>query len=299
MTIQRAVKEYLRYLAVGKRLAKNTQDNYRRYLSHLSRWCQENKLENIEDFTAEDALDWQEDLLGALKSNTQNYYLIALRGLLKYLISKDLAVLSPDKITLAKSREQEIVYLEPEEIEQIIATIPTDTNQQKRDRAILSLLFSSGLRISELTGLKRNQVSLRRNELTVIGKGNKSRLVFFSNETLEEIKRYLAGRKDGNPFLFIHHRHDGTPANLTHHITPRSVQRSLAHWAGLAGINKPVTPHKLRHSFATDLLRNGADLRSVQQLLGHASVSTTQIYTHISNKGLKEVHEKFHRNKAT
>jgi len=294
MTVQRAVKDYLRYLAVGKRLAKNTQTNYRHYLSHLINWCQENQVKQIEDFSADDVLDWQEALLGSLKSNTQNYYLIALRGLLKYLIGKDVQVLAPEKVTLAKAKGQEIVYLEPEEVEQIIAVIPTATNQQKRDRAILALLFSSGLRISELTSLKRNQISLRRGEVTVLGKGGKTRLVFFSTEALEELKRYLAGRKDGNPYLLVHHRRDGTPADLHHAITARSVQRSLNHWANLAGITKPVTPHKLRHSFATDLLRNGADLRSVQQMLGHASVSTTQIYTHISDRSLKEVHSKFH-----
>lgn len=294
MTISRAIKEYLRYLALGKQLAINSQINYRHYLESFSIWCQQNKLEKIEDLTAEDVLEWQETLHKTHKNNTQNYYLIALRGLLKYLIGKDVQALSPDRITLSKAKGQEIIFLEPEEIEQIINTIPTASIGQFRDRAIFRLLFSSGLRISELTSIKRNQTSLTRGEVTVIGKGSKTRLVFFSDEALEELKRYLAKRKDGNPYLFVQHRQDGTPADLRRPISPRSIQRSLARWATLAGITKPVTPHKLRHSFATDLLRNGADLRSVQQLLGHTSVATTQIYTHITDQGLKEAHQKFH-----
>lgn len=294
MTVKRAIREYLRYLAVGKHLAQNSQSNYSRYLASLSCWCDLHKLEQIESVSYDDVLDWQESISKDHATLTQNYYLIALRGLLKFLISKDVPVLSPEKIILGKSREREVVYLEPEEVAQMCGVIPETTAGQLRDRAIIQALFSAGLRVGELASLKRNQVSLTRGEISVAGKGGKIRPVFLSEEALEAVRLYLTKRKDGNPFLFIHHRGNGEPSTLTKSLSPRSIQRKIRYWASLAGISKPVTPHKLRHSFATDLLRNGADLRSVQALLGHSSLATTQIYTHVTDKSLKDVHRRFH-----
>lgn len=294
MTVKRAVREYLRYIRVGKQLSANSQLSYGRYLNSLAEWCQEKKLEVIERLTVDDVLDWQESLGHDLQPITQNYYLIALRGLLKFLISKDMAVLSPERITLGKTREREVVFLEPNEVSQISDVIPATTIGQLRDRAIVSALFSAGMRVGELSQLKRSQVSLTRGEISIQGKGGKIRPVFLSDEALEALNSYLSLRKDGNPYLFIHHRRSGEPSSLKEPLTPRSIQRLIRHWAGIAGIVKPVTPHKLRHGFATDLLRNGADLRSVQALLGHSSLATTQIYTHVTDKSLREVHKRFH-----
>ena len=232
-----------------------------------------------------------------LKKSTQNYHLIALRSFLKYLAKQDIKSLAPEKIELAKQPERQVEFLEDDDLERLLGA-PLKTEEAKiiqlRDKAILELLFSTGLRVSELSNLKKDQVNLNKDEFTIRGKGDKLRLVFLANQTKHWLKQYLEARRDLSPFLFVRaDRAKGKkePENLT----PRSIQRLIKKYSKAAGITKNVTPHTMRHSFATDLLINGADIRSVQAMLGHASITTTQIYTHITNRQLKEVYKAFHQ----
>lgn len=296
MTINRAIKEFLKYGAIGKGYSANTLRNYRTYLSNFATWAEAGKLKDIEKVGLNDIEDFQlhlrEDREVELSAKTTNYYLIALRALLKYLIDHDIDVLSPQKITLAKTGDRQILFLEKDEIDQIDAQIPVGDINGLRDRAIFQILYSSGLRVSELVSLKRSQISLERGEFSIKGKGGKVRPVFVSEFALEALNDYLDSRGDTNPYIFVHHsRHENKEKQKP--LTPRSIQRILKKYALAAGIVKPVTPHKLRHSFATQLLRNGADIRSVQALLGHSSITTTQVYTHVTDKSLREVHEKY------
>jgi len=303
MTISRAVKDYLRYLESAQGASGHTVSNYRRYLAHLQAWAEEAKLKDIESLTSEDVIDWQLTLMQGNEKKksraTVNYYLIALRSLLKYLISRDVTVLPPEKITLGKVPARQVSFLDREEVAQLTLQVIGDDRNAYRDRAILAVLFATGLRVSELLALKRNQVSLISGEFSIRGKGGKVRPVFLSEEALETLGQYLDERADSNPYLFIRHylqpEKDSNKLPLSH----RAVQRLIRSSAARAGIVKPVTPHKIRHSFATDLLRNGADLRSVQALLGHSSITTTQIYTHVTDASLKEVHRKFHQDPPT
>jgi len=225
---------------------------------------------------------------------TINYYLIALRALLKYLISRDVEVVSPEKVTLSKTPGRQVSFLENDEVERLRQAIPTDSLNGLRDKAIVSVLYATGLRLSEIVGLKRNQVSLVSGEFSVRGKGGKVRPVFLTEVAQDDLATYVESRSDTNPFVFIRHYKNPEHDSRKEPLTGRSIQRALAHYARAAGITKPMSPHKLRHSFATDLLRNGADLRSVQALLGHSSITTTQVYTHITDKSLKEIHSRFH-----
>ncbi len=296
MTTKRAIKEFLKYCVVSKGYSPNTVRNYTTYLTLFENWTEEKKITDIEQVTAEDIVDFQIEKLyevGKSKS-TQNYYLIAIRALLKYLINRDVEVMSPEKITLSKTRGRQVSFLEPEEVAQIRTAIPIGDLSGLRDRAIYSMLYSTGLRISELTELKRNQVSVVSGEFSVKGKGGKVRPVFLTEEAIEDLGDYIDVRQDVNPYLFIRHFTNPELDNKKNPLSARSIQRMLNKYARAAGITKPISPHKLRHSFATDLLRNGADLRSVQALLGHSSIATTQVYTHITDKSLREVHKKFH-----
>ncbi len=234
-----------------------------------------------------------------LSKSTQNYYLIALRAFLKYLGSRNITTLSPDKIELAKTGERQISFLDETELDHLLSMPDLATIQGVRDRAIIELFFSTGLRISELCKLKIEDINLDKSEFSVKGKGQKVRVVFLDQEAKNAIHNYLIRREDKNEYLFISYGH--TNSNLTSPIshldspiTPRSVQRMIRKYAKLAGLTKHVSPHTIRHSFATDLLMNGADIRSVQQLLGHSSITTTQIYTHVTDQHLGEVHQAFH-----
>lgn len=232
-----------------------------------------------------------------IAKSTANYHLIALRAFLKFLLALGINTYSPDRIELAKTEERQISFLEDDDLEMLLKQPELRTIQGKRDKAILNLLFSTGLRVSELCNLKKDDINLEKSEFSVSGKGGKVRVVFVDSEARESVKSYLASRMDKNPYLFISYGHTLHP-NLTQvktePMTPRSVQRMIKKYAHMAGITKKVTPHVMRHSFATDLLMSGADLRSVQQLLGHASVTTTQIYTHVTDQHLQEVHQAFH-----
>jgi len=227
---------------------------------------------------------------------TQAYHLIALRGFLKYLAKRDIPSLSPDKIELPKIHRKQVTFLHYDEVVRLLETIDTNEESGLRDRAIVELLFSSGLRVSELVNLNRDHVNTKRREFMVRGKGQKDRPVFISQAAADWVEKYLDERRDSLAPLFISYSKN-VEANTSgdyRRLTARSIQRMVSKYARLAGITKHVSPHTMRHSFATDLLMNGADLRSVQSMLGHSNIATTQIYTHVTDAHLKDVYEQFH-----
>jgi site-specific recombinase XerD len=301
MTIQELKKRYLEHLEIEKGSSQRTLENYNRYLERFLLWAKiETSKEITKDLVREYRLYLNRLNNGKLKKITQNYHLIALRGFLLYLSKNDVKSLAPDKIELAKNEQREIEVLDEEELKRLLGAPLLDTNTKNiltnlRDRAILETLFSTGLRVSELCSLEKEKVNLDKREFSIKGKGGKIRIVFLSNEARDIIKEYFSKRTDVDPSAFARIKKVGKKDDLR--LTPRSVQRIVQKWAIRAGIVKKITPHTLRHSFATDLLAGGADLRSVQALLGHSNVSTTQIYTHVTNKGLKDIHKKFHDSK--
>ncbi len=236
-----------------------------------------------------------------LSVQTRGYHAIALRALFKYLAKHDIDCLAAEKIEVPKAEKRVVEFLLPEELQRLFNAVGSKTLRDNRDVAILETLYSTGLRVSELCSLSRQQVNLKRREFAVTGKGRKTRIVFLTPEAAEEIGAYLNRRVDNLPAVFISHGPQSKKADEitgdkdTKRITPWTVASIVRKYALLAGIVKRVTPHTLRHSFATTLLNNGADLRSVQEMLGHASITTTQIYTHVTNKRLRETHTKFHR----
>jgi len=227
---------------------------------------------------------------------TQSYHLIALRGFLKYFSRRDIPSLAPDKIELPKTHRKQVTFLHYDEVVRLLEEIDTNEESGLRDRAIMELLFSSGLRVSELVNLNRDHINTKRREFTVRGKGQKDRPVYISESAADWVEQYLAIRQDTLAPLFISYSKN-VEANTSgdyRRLTARSIQRMVSKYARLAGITKHVSPHTMRHSFATDLLMNGADLRSVQSMLGHSNIATTQIYTHVTDAHLKDVYEKFH-----
>jgi len=286
--IERHFGEYLDYLEIEKNRSPKTRENYERY---LRLFFSEAHIRSIKDITEERVRSFRVMLARKnIKKNTQSYYVIAIRNFLKYLIKRGHNVLSPDAIELPKTSRRDIEVLDYGELERLLKSPKGDDIRSIRDRAILETFFSTGLRLSELCNLPR-YIDLERGEVSVRGKGDKLRIVFLSEGAKKSIKEYLKKRTDPEEFLFVSLSKSGKPLGK---ITPRSVERLIDRYARSSGIPKKVHPHQLRHSFATDLLINGADLRSVQSLLGHANVSTTQIYTHLTNKELREVHEAFH-----
>lgn len=232
-----------------------------------------------------------------LSALTQSYHLIALRGFLKYLAKRGIRSLDPSLVDLPRAAKKQVTFLHFDEVSRLLSEIPTDTETGLRDRAIIELLFSGGLRVSELCNLNRDSINLARREFMVRGKGKKDRPIFIDQTTAEHIEEYLNARTDTLPALFLNNSSNQNIPDTSgdfRRLSPRSIERIIGKYTRLAGITKHVTPHTLRHSFATDLLMNGADIRSVQSLLGHANIATTQIYTHITDPHLKEVHEKFH-----
>ena len=232
-----------------------------------------------------------------LSALTQSYHLIALRGFLKYLAKRGIKSLDPSLVDLPRAAKKQVTFLHFDEVSRLLSEIPTDTETGLRDRAIIELLFSGGLRVSELCNLNRDSINLARREFMVRGKGKKDRPIFIDQTTAEHIEEYLNARTDTLPALFLNNSSNQKIPDTSgdfRRLSPRSIERIIGKYTRLAGITKHVTPHTLRHSFATDLLMNGADIRSVQSLLGHANIATTQIYTHITDPHLKEVHEKFH-----
>lgn len=287
------LKDYLNYLEIEKNRSPKTRENYERYLREFLEFA---KVKTPEEITEEVVRNFRLDLARRpLKKVTQAYYIIALRNFLKYLIKRDLRVLTPEKIELPKIPSRQIDVLEYDDLERLLSAPEGNDLKTLRDKAILETLFSTGLRLSELCSLDR-YLDLKRGEISVRGKGDKLRIVFLSERAKLAIQNYLNKRVDTDSALFVslRKRKKGQGVEVIGRITPRTVQRIVDYWARKAGISKRVHPHQLRHSFATDLLMNGADLRSVQELLGHSQISTTQIYTHLTNKELKEIHKAFH-----
>jgi site-specific recombinase XerD len=233
---------------------------------------------------------------GPLARSTQSYFLIALRAFLRFLGRKGIKTLAPDQIELPKNRDRQIKFLSREQLEALLIAPDTSTALGLRDRAILELLFSTGLRVAELAALNRDKINLKTREFGVIGKGGRGRVVFMSGRCQDILSRYLAGRQDSWTPLFIRYsgEKDAGERGGKMRLSARSIERMVAKYVRRAHVPVAATPHTLRHVFATDLLMNGADLRSVQELLGHKNVATTQIYTHVTNPQLREVHEKFH-----
>jgi site-specific recombinase XerD len=303
MTISDLITDFLEHLEIEQNRSQKTIANYDHYLQRLVQFAGD---VNISKIDAEMIRKWRlwlnrlTDQQGEpIGKSTQNYHLIALRSFLKYLAKRDITALTSDKIELASVKRPQVTFLDPQEVERLIESIDTSTPVGLRDRAILELLFSGGLRVSELVSLNRDHINLDRREFSIRGKGQKDRLIFISDQAANWLDKFLKSRKDNFKPLFIHYSgsKDELDDGAYTRLTVRSVQRLVGRYARLAGITKKVTPHTLRHSFATDLLANGADLRSVQGLLGHANVSTTQIYTHLTDPQLKKVHEQFHRKK--
>jgi site-specific recombinase XerD len=239
---------------------------------------------------------YKNDSNDELATITQSYHLIALRGFLTYLAKRDIQSLSPEKIELPKIARKQVTFLHYDEVARMLEAIQLDDEQGLRDRAIVELLFSSGLRVSELVNLNRDHVNTKRREFMVRGKGQKDRPVFIGEAAAGRVEDYLAARLDNLPPLFLSYSRNNIASNSGSYrrLTARSIQRVITKYAKLAGITKHVSPHTMRHSFATDLLMNGADLRSVQSMLGHSNISTTQVYTHVTDEHLREVYEKFH-----
>ena len=304
MNLQQAKRQYLEYLEIEKNRSQKTVENYDHYLSRFVGFMAERlgkTLDKINTKQIEQELVRQYRLYlnrlsgtdGGLKKITQNYYIIALRGFLKYLAKIGEPSLAAEQVELGKAPAHEIDIISYDDLERLLASVKGDSVMHLRDKAILETLFSTGLRVSELCHLNRDSINLNRGEFSVKGKGDKIRLVFLSDNSREILKKYLDKREDIEEALFVSFSKAKKP-KVIGRITPRSIQRLIQYYASKAGITRNVTPHTLRHLFATDLLQNGADLRSVQMLLGHSNVSTTQIYTHMTNKELKEIHQAFH-----
>jgi site-specific recombinase XerD len=308
--LQRYYQQFLEYLEIERNRSKLTLSNYDHYLKRFVDFAAHQGVTSPEDVDLELVRSFRLFLNRLavhdkqLKIITQNYHLIALRSFLKYLSKRDIKSLAAEKIELPKTPARTVEFLDVNDVERLLKA----TNDEKdkltrlRDRAILEMLFSTGLRISEMISVKRDGINLKRGEFAVRGKGDKMRLVFMSHNAIEAINQYLKERKDNSKALFIRHdakesveKQMASMSEKVSGLTARTIQRIIKKYAKLAGIMKKITPHTLRHSFATDLLTNGADIRSVQELLGHASISTTQIYTHLTNKRLRDIYEKHHR----
>lgn len=300
MYLSELIQDFIEHVEVERGRSQKTAENYHLYLQRLVEFGGDIKPEQI---TSELVRKWRlwlnrykngSDM--ELATITQGYHLIALRSFLTYCSKRDIPTLTPEKIELPKVNRKQVSFLSAEEVQRLLAAISTAHERGLRDYALVMLLYSSGLRVSELAGLNRDHINLKRREFMVRGKGQKDRPVFISVEAAEAVQAYLASRKDTLPPLFI--RYGGHEAvdnsGDFKRLSPRSIQRLVSHYAKLAGITKHVSPHTLRHSFATGLLTNGADLRSVQAMLGHSNIATTQIYTHVTDPHLREVYERYH-----
>jgi site-specific recombinase XerD len=305
MDISTAKRQFLEYIEIEKGRSLNTVRNYEHYLEYAFADMQ---IKQVKDITEDRLREFRLRLnrapglkvkgqtAGTLKKNTQNYYLIALRSFLKYCRKRNVTTLSPDAIELAKVGARHLDLISTDELHRLLKA-PDSTNATSgeasikglRDKALLELFFSTGLRLAELCSLNRD-LDLSRDEFSIRGKGEKVRVVFLSDEAKSAIRIYLKNRKDMEEAMFVSIARN----NAAGRLTPRSIERIVREYSIKAGISKKVTPHVLRHSFATDLLSNGADIRSVQMMLGHANIATTQVYTHITDKQLREVHKKFH-----
>ena len=308
MDLYSLINDFLEHLEIEAGRSKKTVENYRLYLERFATIVEEIvKKDEVKpsDITREVLRRYRLKLnrygseMGGddLKAITQAYHLIALRGFLKYLARREIRSLDPSLVDLPKVVRKQVTFLHYDEVEDMLAQIDVSTESGLRDRSIIELLYSGGLRVSELVGLNRDSINLERREFMVRGKGSKDRPIFISKSAADKVQDYLDARTDSLPALFLNNSRNLQAADTSgnyRRMTARSVERIVEKYARFAGITKHVSPHTLRHSFATDLLMNGADLRSVQSMLGHADISTTQIYTHVTDAHLREVHEKFH-----
>lgn len=301
MFISELINDYIEHLEVEGGRSSKTAENYRLYLERLIEFSGDIEISKLSSELVRKYRLWlnryTNDQGDELATITQGYHLIALRGLLTYLTKRDIECLAPEKIELPKITRKQVTFLTHDEVMNLREVIPDDDSEvHMRDRAIIELLFSSGLRVSELVNLNRDHVNLKRREFMVRGKGQKDRPVFISASAADSLSAYLTKRFDNLPPLFLNYSRNNSAGNSGDYrrLTPRSIQRIITKYAKLAGITKHVSPHTMRHSFATDLLMNGADLRSVQSMLGHSNISTTQVYTHVTDSHLREVYERFH-----
>ncbi len=304
--IPKHVNDFLDWIDVEKGLSSKTQENYRRFLEKFLVWLKQNNLQGLLPHQLDQDHIWNYRVYlarhspthdrQALKKTTQNYYLIALRAFLGYFVAKDIVSMPPDKITLSRpDKEQNVKFLTLEQLDKLFLAPDTSVIGGLRDRAILELFFSTGMRVSELTSLNREQIKIKSGmdelELGIVGKGGRARTIYFSKSAIEWLGKYLEARDDKEKALFINY---SGKKNSSRRLTPRAIEKNLKKYIILAGLPITTTPHVLRHSFATDLLTQGVDLRVIQEFLGHKNILATQIYAHVTNKQLRDVHKKFH-----
>ncbi len=299
------LNDFLDWLDIEKGLSNKSQENYSRFLKKFIDWLKENDLEGLKPHQLSPTHIWNYRVYLSrqskkpLKKSTQNYYLIALRSLLNYFANRDILSLPAEKIKLAKDKDdKKVSFLSLEQLEKLFSAPDVSKRNGLRDRAILESLFSTGLRIAELVSLDREQINLKPTtkelELGIVGKGNRPRTVYFSERAVHWLNRYLESRKDKDKALFINYR---SRKKSERRLTDRSIERIIKRYALLAGLPINTTPHTLRHSFATDLLSQGVDLRIIQEFLGHRNIATTQVYTHVTNQRLRDIHRQFHSGK--
>lgn len=301
--------DFLDYCEVEKGLSSKTQENYTRFLRKFFGWLKDTSQEALKPSSLTPEHIWQYKVYlsrhsdpktkKTLKKTTQNYYLIALRSLLEFFVEKDIPSLPPSKVKLAKDKaDKEIKFLKLEQLARLLGSPNPGTIIGLRDRALLETLFSTGLRVAELAALNRDQLRIKDEtqdiETAVIGKGSKIRTVYFSGRAVKSLRVYLNERKDFDDALFINFRRGAQKNNTSRRLTVKSIEDIVKKYVIIAGLPVMATPHTLRHSFATDLLNQGVDLRTVQEFLGHSNIATTQIYTHVTNKQLRDIHRKVH-----
>ena len=308
-SIIKYLNDFLDYLEIEKGLSSKTQENYKRFLNKFFIWLEANGLRELKPQQLTSSHIWQYRVYLSrhsnpknkklLKKTTQNYYLIALRSLLEFFIEKKIASLSPTQIKLAKNKsDKEIKFLNLEQMEKLLLAPDTEKIIGLRDRAILECLFSTGLRVAELVSLNCEQIKIKKLvkslEISVVGKGNKIRTVYFSERAISWLKKYLDKRADFDEALFINYKRGAAGKDISRRLTTKSIEDIVKKYIKIAGLPVMATPHTIRHSYATDLLTQGVDLRIVQEFLGHKNIVTTQIYTHVTNQQLKNIHAKFH-----
>jgi len=308
-TIIKYLIDFLDYCEIEKGLSSKTQENYTRFLRKFFNWLRETKQEGLKPASLTPETIWRYKVYlsrhidprsrKTLKKTTQNYYLIALRSLLSFFVEKDIASLPPSKIKLAKDKgDKEIKFLKLEQLSRLLSSPSDKTVIGLRDRSLLETLFSTGLRVAELAALDRDQLRIKDEtkdlEISVVGKGSKIRTVYFSGRAVKALRVYLNERKDMDDALFINYRRGAAKSGQERRLSVKSIEDIVKKYVLIAGLPVMATPHTLRHSFATDLLNQGVDLRTVQEFLGHSNIATTQIYTHVTNKQLRDIHRKVH-----
>lgn len=304
--------DFLDYCEIEKGLASKSQENYARFLNKFFNWLKDNNIANLrpDQLTREHIKKYKVFLSRhtdprskePLKRSTQNYYLIALRRFLEFFLDEEIDTLSPSEIKLAKDKaDKEVKFLDLNQIEKLLLAPDLSDIKGLRDRALMEVLFSTGLRVAELANLNREQFKINNStkdiEIAVIGKGKRVRTVYFSERSIKWLRAYLDKRADVDEALFINYKPGIEKTNIQRRLTTKSIEEIVKKYVIITGLPIMATPHTIRHSFATDLLANGVDLRLVQEFLGHRNIATTQIYTHVTNKQLRDVHKRLHGGK--